>query len=184
MAPSAEVLKSKSSIKTLRSDLLESLRILAECESLAGRHQDAMRDAREAYRVADAQGNNTDIGETLLTLGELQQRAGELEAAYETYELRYQRSGQHGANYQRWHEDLRSMCTIRLKQGRRVEAMKLAEELWQKEKSSPEANADHSHLRDVARLALQCQEALIKESPNLPPSANLIEWKAVIAKAK
>lgn len=176
LAPSPEALKQNSKLATLRSDQMFARFSVADYEYKAGHHQEAVNMSREAYRIADEAGNKSDLAEAMLYLAQMQQKTGDLEGAYQTYELRGQRSATGGANYQRWHEDLNARCAIRLKQGRYVEAMQLAQELWSKEIQSPEALKDKGHLADVAKLALSCHEALIKKSPQTPIPAEVAQW--------
>jgi hypothetical protein len=46
----------------------------------------------------------------MLYLAKMLEKTGDLEGAYQIYELREQRSAVLGANYQRWHEDLNARC--------------------------------------------------------------------------
>jgi serine/threonine protein kinase/tetratricopeptide (TPR) repeat protein len=167
----------KESIQTARGQLVDTLCDLVGYESRTGRHEDAIRHAREAFRVADEQGHINRLEDSLLMLAQAHERAGDLESTFETYRLRYERSGQRGANYQRWHEDLQSMCEIRLRQGRADDALTLAHELWNKENSSPQARADKEHLADVAMLALKCQQALLKTNPEAHAPAEFQAWQ-------
>ena len=127
--------------------------------------------------MADEQGNKSYLAEAMLYLAQMLEKTGDLEGAYQTYELRGQRSATSGANYQRWHEDLNGRCAIRLKQGRAKEAMVLAQELWSKEIQSPEARKDTDHLGDIAALALRCHAALKKQEPLLSAPVELAEWE-------
>jgi len=168
---------SKESIQTAREQLVDTLCDLVSYESRTGRHPEAVRHAREAFRIADEQGHINRLEDSLLVLAQAHERAGDLESTFESYRLRYERVGQHGANYQRWHEDLRSMSDVRLRQGRVEEAMTLVRELWRKETSSPQAREDKEHIADVAKLALRCQQALIKKHPEAAAPAELQAWQ-------
>lgn len=181
-APSAEQLKTPGSLQTLRDAQVEALGDLARYESRARRHQDAITHAGEAYRIADEQGNVTRVAESLQILALAHMAAGDLDAAYETYRLCSERSGRRGANYQRWHEDLQSMCEIRLQQQRVEDALKLAAELWHKEIASEEVRRDKGHMADVARLALKCHQAWLAKHPGETPPAELEAWKAAAGK--
>ncbi|MES2596681.1 MAG: protein kinase [Verrucomicrobiota bacterium] len=179
-APSAEALKTTGSLQTLRDAQVDALCDLVGYESRAKKHQEAIAHAREAYRIADEQGNVTRVSESLQALANAQSRAGDLDGAFETYLLSSERSGQRGANYLRWHEDLQSMCQIRLQQGRAEEALKLAVELWHKERVSKEAREDKGHMSDVAQLALRCHQALQKKQPATPVPPEVVEWESAM----
>jgi tetratricopeptide (TPR) repeat protein len=176
-APSQEALKTQGSQQTLRHEQVKVLCDLAEYESAAKRYAEAIEHAREAYRIADEQGNVTRVSEALQALAGIQSRAGDLEGAYESYKLSSERSGRRGANYLRWHEDLQSMCEIRLRQGRADEALALAVDLWRKEIASKEALADREHLSAVARLGLNCHQAWLLKHPGEAPPAEVEAWK-------
>jgi hypothetical protein len=103
-----------------------------------------------------------------------------LESTFETYRLRYERVGQHGANYQRWHENLRSMTEVRLRQGRAAEAVTLVRELWGKEVSSPHAREDKEHIADVAKLAIRCHQALLQMQPDAAIPAEMQAWQQAV----
>lgn len=177
-APTTDELKATGGLQTMRDLQARSLCELAGYESLAGRHQDAMVHARESFRIADEQGHLARVADALLVLAEAQERAGDLEGAFNTYKLRGERTGERGANYLRWHEDLESMCKIRLEQRRAGEALQLAAELWRKEMSGQEASRDTRHLARVARLALRCHAEALAGDPSTPPPAELGAWKA------
>jgi hypothetical protein len=147
-------------------------------------HEEAIRHAREAFRVADEQGHINRLEDSLLVLAQAHERAGDLDSAFESYRLRYERVGQRGANYLRWHEDFQFMCVTRLKQNRADDAMTLAQELWKKENSSKEARQDKAHLADIARLALRCHEVLKKCRPDTAEPAEYPAWKAAAAPAQ
>ena len=184
LAPSPLALQGCEGVQTQRRGSVRALVALADNESLLGQHPQAISDAREAFHVADEQGQTSSIEESLLMLAVVQHRSGDQDAAFETYRLRYQRSGQRGANYQRWHEDLQSMCAIRLRQGRAAEALQLAEELWSKETASAVARQDEGHLRDIADLALSCYASLKKVSPNGSEPASLAAWRMAAKKSR
>jgi len=167
----------KESIQTAREQLVDTLCDLVGYESRTGRHAEAIRHAREAFRIAEEQGHISRLEDALLVLAQAHERAGDLESTFEAYHLRYERVGQRGGNYQRWHEDLHSMCEIRLKQNRVDDAMTLVRELWNKEISSPQARADNEHLSDVAGLALRCHQAFAKAHPDASAPAELQAWK-------
>ena len=150
---------------------------IADYEYQAGHREEAVNMSREAYRIAEEEGNKANLAEAMLFLAKMLEKTGDLEGAYHIYELRGQRSAIAGANYQRWHEDLNFRCGIRLKQGRAKEALVLAQELWSKEFESPEARKDTEHLRDVAALALRCYDALKKQDPAVPAPVELVEWE-------
>jgi hypothetical protein len=177
LAPSPEALKLNSNLATLRSDQMLARFSIANYEYKAGHREEAVLMSREAYRIADEAGNKSDLAEAMLYLAQMLEKTGDLEGAYQTYELREQRSAAGGANYQRWHEDLNFRCGIRLKQGRAKEAMVLAQELWSREIQSPEARKDREHLGDVAALALRCHAALLKQDPKTPAPVELLEWQ-------
>lgn len=163
-----------------REALVRSLKELAGYESRRGRHQEALKLASEACVIAEEQGHLTRQADALLALAQVQEQAGDLEAAYRTYQQRRSRTGSGGANYQRWHEDLRSMVEIRLRQKRPLEALRLVRELWQLENASEEARADQEFMASIARLALRCHEAaeaagLMTENP-----AELAAWRQSI----
>jgi serine/threonine protein kinase len=176
LAPTPEALRLNSKLATLRKEQMFARFSIADYEYQAGRREEAVNMSREAYRIADEEGNKANLAESMLFLAQMLEKTGDLEGAYQTYELRGQRSAIAGANYQRWHEDLNARCSIRLKQGRCVEAMQLAQELWSKEIQSPEAQKDTGHLRDVAELALRCHAALKKQEPHLSAPVELDEW--------
>lgn len=165
---------------TARKCLVDSLCDLADFESRMGLHQQAILHAREAFRVADEQGHINRLQDSLLVLAESYQRSGDLESAFETYRLRYERTGQRGANYQRWHEDLKSMVEVRLKQNRTAEAMALVRELWGKEMSSPQARADKEHMAGVAKLAMSCRRALLREQPETTAPLEMQAWQKAL----
>lgn len=177
LAPSPEALKLNSKLATLRSDQMLAQFSIANYEYKAGHLKEAVHMSREAYRIADEAGNKSDLAEAMLYLAQMLEKTGDLEGAYQIYELREQRSAAGGANYQRWHEDLNFRCGIRLKQGRAKEAMILAQELWSREIQSPEARKDTEHLGDVAALALRCHAALLKQDPKTPAPVELVEWQ-------
>ncbi len=179
-APTDESLKTPGSLQTLRDAQVDALCELAGYESRVKKHQEAIAHAREAYRIADEQGNVTRMAESLQTLASAQTQAGDLDGAFETYRLSRERSGQRGANYLRWHEDLQSMCGIRLKQGRADEALKLAVELWHKEVESREARADKAHMSEVAQLALNCHQAWVQKHPGEAAPAEVEQWQAAV----
>ncbi len=167
-------------VQTAREQLVDSLCELAGYKSRNGMHEEAIRHAREAFRVADEQGHNNRLQDSLQVLAESHERAGDLESCFESYRLRYERVGQRGANYQRWHEDLRSMCEVRLKQGRPDEAMTLVRDLWSKEMSSPQAREDKEHIADVAKLALRCQQALLQKQPEAATPTEMQAWQQAV----
>jgi eukaryotic-like serine/threonine-protein kinase len=167
----------KQATDTARQHLVETLCSVASLESRTGMHQPAIHHAREAFRVADEQGHINRLQDALLVLAEAYQRSGDLESTYETYRLRYERTGQRGANYQRWHEDLKSMVEVCLKQSRAAEAMTLVRELWGKEMTSPQARADKEHMAGVAKLALSCQRALLQKQPDASIPAEMQAWQ-------
>jgi tetratricopeptide (TPR) repeat protein len=171
-------------LQTAREHLVDTLCDLAEYESRDGRHEDAIRHACEAFQVADEQGHINRLEDSLLVLAQAHERAGDLDSAFESYRLRYERVGQRGANYLRWHEDLQFMCVTRLKQNRADDAMTLAHELWKKENSSKEARQDKAHLADIARLALRCHDALKKCRPDTAEPAEYPAWKAAATPAR
>ena len=177
LAPSPEALKMNSKLAALRLEQMFARFSIADYEYKAGHREEAVNMSREAYRIADEEGNKANLAEAMLFLAKMLEKTGDLEGAYQTYELRGQRSATSGANYQRWHEDLNARCAIRLKQGRYVEAMQLAQELWSKEIQSPEARKDTEHLRDVAELALRCHAALKRQEPHLATPIELAEWE-------
>jgi len=183
-APSPEALKNDPKLATLRQDMMLALFSVSKCESKAGHAAIAVREAQEAYRVADEEGNNSNIAEAMLLLAQMQEAAKDLDAAYATYELRRKRSSNGGANYQRWHEDLNSMCEIRLKQDRAKEAMALAEELWRLEWQSLDARNDAGHIQDIAEIALRCHSALLKFDPSTPAPQDLAAWHKAQSGAK
>lgn len=164
-------------LQTAREHMVDSLCDLASYESQTGRHPDAIHHAREAFRVADEQGHVNRLEDSLLTLAQAHERAGDLESTFETYRLRYDRVGQRGANYQRWHENLRSMTEIRLRQGRAADAVILVRELWGKEVSSPQAREDRGHISDVAKLAIRCHQALLQQQPDAVMPSELQAWQ-------
>jgi serine/threonine protein kinase/tetratricopeptide (TPR) repeat protein len=184
IAPQDEIAASKESIQTAREQLVDALCDLAGYESNTGMHEVAIRHAREAFRVADEQGHINRLEDSLLVLAQAHERAGDLESAFESYRLRYERVGQRGANYLRWHEDLQFMCVTRLKQNRTDDAMTLAHELWKKENSSKEARQDKAHLADIAKLALRCHDALKKCYPGTAEPAEYPAWKAAATPAR
>lgn len=167
-------------LQTAREHMVDSLCDLASYESQTGRHPDAIRHAREAFRVADEQGHINRQEDSLLILAKAHERAGDLESTFETYRLRYERVGQRGANYQRWHENLRSMTEVRLRQGRAAEAVTLVRELWSKEVSSPHAREDKEHIADVAKLALRCHQALLQMQPDTAIPAEMQAWQQAV----
>ena len=57
IAPQDESAASRESIQTAREQLVDALCDLAGYESRAGMHEEAIRHAREAFRVADEQGH-------------------------------------------------------------------------------------------------------------------------------
>jgi tetratricopeptide (TPR) repeat protein len=181
LAPTPEALKLNSDLATLRSEQMFARFSVANYEYKAGHHKEAVKMSREAYQVADEEGNKSNLAEAMLQLAEMQEKTGDLEGAYSTYELRGQRSATGGANYQRWHEDLKARCSIRLRQGRAKEAMLLAQELWAKEIKSPDAVKDTGHLVDVAELAILCHEALIQKDPQTPIPVEFAQWKKLMA---
>lgn len=179
-APTPDELNASGGLQTMRDLQARSLCELAGYESHAGHHQEAILHARESFRIADEQGHLARVADALQVLAEAQERAGDHEGAFNTYKLRGERTGQRGANYLRWHEDLESMCEIRLRQGRAGEALQLAIELWQKEVSGQEASQDPQHLARLARLALRCHTEWLAGKPSAPPPAELAAWKAAI----
>ncbi|MCX6857274.1 MAG: serine/threonine-protein kinase [Verrucomicrobia bacterium] len=181
LAPTPEALKLNPDLDTLRSEQMFARFSVANYEYKAGHHEEAVKMSREAYQVADEEGNKSNLAEAMLQLAEMQEKTGDLEGAYSTYELREQRSATGGANYQRWHEDLKARCSIRLRQGRAKEAMLLAQELWVKEIKSPDAVKDTGHLVDVAELAILCHEALFQKDPQTPIPAEFAQWKKLMA---
>jgi serine/threonine protein kinase len=177
LAPSPEALRLNSKLATLRKEQMFARFSIADYEYQAGHREEAVNMSREAYRIADEEGNTANLAEAMLFLAKMLEKTGDLEGAYHIYELRGQRSAIAGANYQRWHEDLNFRCGIRLKQGRAQEALVLAQELWSKEIQSPEARKDTEHLRDVAAQGLRCYEALKKQEPQVSAPVELVEWE-------
>jgi serine/threonine protein kinase/tetratricopeptide (TPR) repeat protein len=176
-APTKEALKKNSKLATLRASQIFAQISVANYEFKAGHKQEAVNMAREACRLADEEGNKSNLAEAMLLLAQMQENTGDLEGAYATYELRGRRSADGGANYQRWHEDLQSRCAIRLKQGRLKEALELAQELWAKEIQSPDAINDKAHLADIAGLALRCYDAFAKQHAEIPPPSEVEIWR-------
>lgn len=167
-------------VQTAREHMVDSLCDLASYESQVGRHPEALSHAREAFRVADEQGHINRLHDSLLVLAKAHERAGDLESTFETYRLRYDRVGRRGANYQRWHEDLRSMTEVRLRQGRAAEAVTLVRELWGKEISNPQAREDKEHIADVAKLAIRCQMALLQKQPDAAVPLEMQAWQQAV----
>jgi eukaryotic-like serine/threonine-protein kinase len=167
-------------VQTARGHLVDSLCDLASYESQAGRHPEALNHAREAFSVAEEQGHINRLQDSLLVLAEVYDRAGDLESTFETYQMRYDRVGRRGANYQRWHEDLKSMAEVRLRQGRAEEAVSLVRELWGRELSSPQAREDKEHIAEVAKLALRCQQALLQKQPDAAVPVEMQAWQMAV----
>ena len=167
-----------------REDLAEALICVAKGEGYNKRYDDAIDHATKAEEIANELGNTKIIHRCATMLAVLHQDAGHLEEAADYYQrvLKIVEAAQ--ANYKVPLEIIGEICSIRARQGRVDEAMKLAQNLWSRLQSEPGSKNEEALKAEIANQCLYAHKAWRSANPTAPELKNLAAWRAASAAAK
>ncbi len=167
-----------------REDLSLALICLAKANAYKLRYDDAIARANEAREIAQELGKTSTIHRCTEMLAVLHEDAGHLEEAASYYQLYQQHIEAEHANYKETLEVMEEVCSIRVKQGRTDEAMKLAQELWSRLQAEPASKSEPGFTAEIANQCLVAYKAWRTANPTSPDPEHLAEWKGASVAAK
>lgn len=160
-----------------REALVRSLVSLAKSHGYIGQFEEAKPHAEEALAIAKEVGKSSTVQDCLEVLAVLHDDAGHLDEAA-TYFLQYQRhiEAEH-ANYRTPLEVMEEICSIRVRQGRFDEAMKLAQELWSRLLAEPQSRNEPPFVSEIAHQCLVAYKAWRAVNSTAPGPPHLPAWR-------
>ncbi|MBX7207785.1 MAG: serine/threonine protein kinase [Verrucomicrobiaceae bacterium] len=165
-----------------RAEVGESLRRLAECESAARRHEDAIRHVAELKSNAMEQGGSGPLLVALRCQGEVLRNAGRLAEACSCFEERDVVNEQSSPSGRSRAEALEQIYRIRMDQGRAEDALALAGKMWSRMIADPSGSLDTGHLAYLAAFGTKAWDAVREACRSAQPPVELTAWKEAIAK--
>ncbi|MBX7210332.1 MAG: serine/threonine-protein kinase [Verrucomicrobiaceae bacterium] len=160
-----------------RGDLFNAVYAALKVELAAVQPGAALPLATEALALARAEGNSDHVRYALTELGKLLRDNGELDKAEKLFEEHIALTIEAQANTKSLVEAMKNLCVNQTRQSRRPEAMRTAQQMWDRLITDPALMQNKDFVADIADHALHSYLMLRRLQPNMPEPPDLATWK-------